>query len=97
MFQVNVAGIFLNVLYTLCYTRFAQRKWDEVVQPLSFGIGVLAAVFAYLQMEDPSNIEFRYGFLITILSLLLLASPLIEIVILREKSIDLVFVNMFLL
>lgn len=80
MFQVNIAAIILNVLYTLLYAYYSTSKWEEVYKSVGLGMALVFGIFSYVAMETPENLEFRYGFLITILSLLLLASPLTEIV-----------------
>lgn len=80
MFQVNIAAILLNVLYTLWYIYFASNRWEEVYKQILYSAALVTAIFGYVYMESEPNIEFRYGFLITVLSLLLLGSPLLEIV-----------------
>lgn len=59
---------------------YCQYRWEEVYKPCLRGIGLVAALFMYLRWEDPSKIEFRYGLIVTILMLLLMGSPLMEIV-----------------
>lgn len=80
MFQVNVAAIILNVLYIICFHIYCNTKWQDLYKPTSIGTGLTAAIFGYLEMEDPELIEYRYGLLITILSFILMGSPLFEVV-----------------
>lgn len=87
MFQVNVVAIFLNILYTLWYSYYSSDKWSEVFKQLMYGIALVVGIFAYIQMESTDKLEFRYGLLITILSLILLAFPLLEIVSKRVYNI----------
>jgi solute carrier family 50 protein (sugar transporter) len=40
----------------------------------------VAALIAYVFWEDPDVVEFRYGIIITILLMLLIASPFLQLV-----------------
>ncbi|KRT82626.1 hypothetical protein AMK59_4817, partial [Oryctes borbonicus] len=87
MFQVNMAAITLNLMYIICYYTYCSNKWEEVYKPALRGIGLVSALSLYIRWEDPSKIEFRYGLIVTILMLLLMGSPLMEIKeILRMKD-----------
>ncbi|CAG9854989.1 unnamed protein product [Phyllotreta striolata] len=79
MFQVNVAAIILNTCYTLFYYNYAGDKYEEVLKPVGMAGGLTAVFLGYANWEDPSNVEFRYGLLLTMLMLLLLAAPLAEL------------------
>ena len=79
MLIVNAAAIVLNVLYTLFYTTYSQDKITEIFKPLSYGIALVAILFGYIALEDPSVVEDRYGLIITVLLLSLIASPLAEL------------------
>lgn len=80
MFQVNVAAIILNALYIAFYHIYSEKKWVEIYKPFAIGIGIVAVIFGYLKVENPDLIEFRYGLIVTLLSLSLMGSPLIELV-----------------
>ncbi|KAJ8946983.1 hypothetical protein NQ318_019064 [Aromia moschata] len=86
MINVNVAAVFLNVLYTIFYYLYSADKYDDVLKPLGIGSLISAIFLGYAQLEDPSNLEFRYGLIVTILMLLLLASPLLDIKEILEKK-----------
>lgn len=87
MFQVNMAAIILNMIYLICYYIYCKYKWNDFYKPCLRGVGLIVAVYMYLRWEEPSKLEFRYGLLVTILMLLLMGSPLIEIKeILRKKD-----------
>lgn len=80
MLVVNIVAIVLNALYTLFYYKYSGDKYEEVLKPLSIGVGVVAIFLGYAQFENPDNLEFRYGLILTILMLLLLGSPLLDMV-----------------
>lgn len=80
MFQVNMAAIVLNVMYLICYYIYCKYKWEDLYKPCLRGMGLIAAISMYLRWEDPSKLEYRYGLLVTVLMLLLMGSPLMEIV-----------------
>lgn len=84
MFQVNVAAIILNFLYIAFYHLYSEEKWNEIYKPLSIGVGVLGVMFTYIEYEQVDLIEFRYGLIVTLLSLSLLGSPLLELVMLNS-------------
>lgn len=80
MLQVNVAAIVLNLIYVGFYYVYCSEKWHEVFKPSAIGVALVAVLLAYISYEDPELIEMRYGLIITVLMLLLLGSPLIEVV-----------------
>lgn len=80
MFQVNVAAILLNTIYTVCFGFYSTSRSEELYKQMLYSVGLLGAIFAYLSVEQPALIEFRFGLLVTILALVLLGSPLLEMV-----------------
>lgn len=80
MLRVNVASVSLNVCYTAVFLYYCENAWEEVYKPASFGILLVAVILGYAEWEESDKIEYRYGLLITILQLLLLASPLRDLV-----------------
>lgn len=81
MLTVNVVAIILNLIYTILYYNFSENKQEEIFKPLSIGAALVAVFLGYAQIESPQNIEYRYGLMLTILMLLLLGSPLLDVVI----------------
>ncbi|KAJ8920186.1 hypothetical protein NQ315_011847 [Exocentrus adspersus] len=79
MLQVNVFAILLNVLYTIFYYWYARDKYGDVLKPFAIGALILAVVLGYAQVEDPEVLPYRYGLLVTVLMLALLASPLLNV------------------
>ncbi|RZC40727.1 MtN3 slv domain containing protein [Asbolus verrucosus] len=86
MLTVNVFAIVLNVIYCIFYYIYATDKWNEFLKPLSVNIAIVAVLWGYCEWEDPELIEFRYGFIVTILMLLLLGNPLIGLKGMIEKK-----------
>lgn len=80
MLQVNIAAIVLNLIYLGFYYLYCSEKWNEIFKPTALGVALIAVLLAYINYEDPSLIETRYGLIVTVLMLLLLGSPLIEVV-----------------
>lgn len=86
MINVNVFGILLNIGYFLFYYSYSSNKTDTLA--LAGKIVVLVSVIlGYAEIEDPNNLEYRYGIIITILLFILIASPLFGLgEIMRTKS-----------
>lgn len=80
MLVVNVAAVILNVIYTAFYYVYSQDKSSEVHKPLTYGFTLAAVLLGYVSWEDPALVEYRFGFIVTVLMLLLMGSPLIELV-----------------
>lgn len=90
MFNVNMAAIILNAFYLLFYYSYTKVK-SEVIKSISIGVAVAAVFLAYARMENPDNVEYRFGLIVTVLMLALLGSPLLEVV-----SKKLQIINQFL-
>lgn len=80
MLVVNFVAVILNTLYTLVYYKYSEDKYNEVLKPLGKGCALVAVFLGYAQIENSENIESRYGFILTVLMLMLLASPLADVV-----------------
>lgn len=80
MLVVNIVAIILNALYSLFYNKYSGNKYEEILKPLSTGVGIVAIFLGYAQFENPKNLEFRYSLVLTILMLLLIGSPLLDMV-----------------
>lgn len=78
MFQVNVAAIILNIFYTAFYYQYSENKYENILKPCALASGFCALGLGYANWEDPGSVEFRYGLLMTVLMLLLLALPLVD-------------------
>lgn len=80
MLIVNIVAITLNIIYTIFFYTYAKDKYEEVLKPLGVGTALVAVFLGYAHIESAQNLEFRYGMLLTILMLLLLGAPLLDIV-----------------
>lgn len=88
MTQVNWFGLFLNLGYLLCYYIFSHEKAGILKQSL-YATLFVGTIILYAKLENPKEIEFRFGILITILLLTLIASPLFSLKeIIRTKSTE---------
>lgn len=85
MYRVNLAAIVLNVVYIGVYYLYCSEKWHQIYKPSAFGALLVAVLLGYIGYEDPELIESRYGLIVTILMLLLIGSPLLELV--RKKFV----------
>jgi len=86
MTRVNVVGLSLNLGYLICYYIYCANKRD-VQQQVFYATGFVAALLAYVFWEDPDIVEFRYGLIITVLLMFLIASPLLSLGdVIRTKS-----------
>jgi len=79
MFVVNLSAIVLNVVYSAFYYAYSEDKSSEVHKPLVYGSALIAVLLGYAGWEDPALIEYRFGFIVTVLMLILMGSPLIEL------------------
>ncbi|CAH0556042.1 unnamed protein product [Brassicogethes aeneus] len=79
MLQVNVFAIILNSIYLMVYFAYSKDRVKEVWQPVSVGVAIAAVFLGYAAVESPANLEFRYGLAVTVLMLLLVASPLMDV------------------
>lgn len=93
MYRVNVAAILLNIGYIGFYYLYCSEKWHQVFKPSAVGVALIAVLLAYIGYEDPELIESRYGLIVTVLMLLLLGSPLLELVSGCQKYFVFVCVN----
>ncbi|XP_057652117.1 sugar transporter SWEET1 [Diorhabda carinulata] len=86
MLQVNIAAIILNTLYTAFYYFYSKDRYNEIWKPFSVAIGMMAVFLGYASIEDPAQIEFRYSLLVTVLMLMLVGSPLMDVKGIIEKK-----------
>ncbi|ERL94201.1 hypothetical protein D910_11482 [Dendroctonus ponderosae] len=79
MITVNVAAIFLNSIYSLFFYKYAADKYEEVLKPVAYGVATLAVFLGYAQLENPENLEYRFGLVLTLLMLALIGAPLLDV------------------
>ncbi|KAH0955279.1 hypothetical protein HN011_001150 [Eciton burchellii] len=75
MINVNVFGLITNIIYMIIYYYYASNTRE--LFKLICKVTVFVIIFlAYAEIESSANIEFRFGILVTVLLLLLIAAPL---------------------
>ncbi|XP_046391125.1 sugar transporter SWEET1 isoform X2 [Ischnura elegans] len=86
MILVSLVAILLNIVYVLGYYVYTDSKGEVRMQALKSFLFV-AFLLSYAQMESPVLIEFRFGVIVTVLQMFLLASPLFSLgTVIRTKS-----------
>ncbi|XP_063705841.1 sugar transporter SWEET1 [Culicoides brevitarsis] len=86
--KVNMIGFALGTIYCLIYYYYTPNEHKTKVWG-QFGLGgaFTTAIIAYSQLEDPKVVEFRFGMIVTVLLLTMIASPLFDLPeIMRKKS-----------
>ncbi|XP_029177237.1 sugar transporter SWEET1 [Nylanderia fulva] len=88
MINVNVFGLLTNIIYMTVYYYYAPNTRE--VFNLIFKVTVFVIIFlVYAQVEHPANVEFRFGIVVTVLLLLLIASPLMHLEkVIKTKSTE---------
>ncbi|XP_011637270.1 sugar transporter SWEET1 [Pogonomyrmex barbatus] len=78
MINVNIFGLLTNVIYMIVYYYYTSNMKEAF--KLTFKVTILVIiVLVYAEVEHPRNVEFRFGIVVTILLLLLIAAPLIHL------------------
>lgn len=78
MININVFGLVTNAIYMLVYYYYAPNTKD-ILALIGKAVVFVGIFLGYTQVEHPENLEFRFGIIITILFLLLVASPLVHL------------------
>ncbi|XP_076234020.1 sugar transporter SWEET1 [Calliopsis andreniformis] len=88
MINVNLFGLFTNAAYMAIYYYYSPQVKETLA--LIGKVATFVMVFlTYAQVEDPEKIEFRFGLIVTVLLLLLIASPLVHLgEIIKTKNTD---------
>ncbi|CAH1979507.1 unnamed protein product [Acanthoscelides obtectus] len=86
MLQVNTVGIILNLAYIGVYYHYSKDKYNEVLRPLGIAVAIVSVVIGYAHVESADKVEFRYGMVVTILMLMLLGAPLLDVRNIIEKK-----------
>uniref|UniRef100_A0A336M9X7 Sugar transporter SWEET n=1 Tax=Culicoides sonorensis TaxID=179676 RepID=A0A336M9X7_CULSO len=88
--KVNFVGFALGIIYCLVYYHYTPNASKSKVWG-QFGLGgaMTTGIIAYSQLEDPAKVEFRFGMIVTVLLLTMIASPLFDLPeIMRKKSTE---------
>ena len=88
MININVFGVLTNTAYMAVYYYYSQHTKDTLA--LIGKVAAFVMVFlTYAQVENSEKIEFRFGVVVTVLLLLLIASPLVHLgEIIKTKNTD---------
>lgn len=88
MINVNVFGLLTNMIYMIIYYHYAPNT-KEVLK-LTYKVTIFVVIFlVYAQIEHPTNVEFRFGIVVTILLLLLIAAPLVHLkMVIKTKNTE---------
>ncbi|XP_024870353.1 sugar transporter SWEET1 [Temnothorax curvispinosus] len=78
MINANIFGLLTSTIYMIIYYRYAPNT-NEVLK-LTYKVTIFVVIFlVYAQIEDPTKVEYRFGIVITVLLLLLIAAPLVHL------------------
>lgn len=80
--KVNFFGLMLNIAYVCFFYVFTNNVKDKTLVWAQTGYAgaFLAAVFAYTVMENPINLPFRFGLILTAVLFYFVGSPLLGLV-----------------
>uniref|UniRef100_A0A1B6BYL0 Sugar transporter SWEET n=1 Tax=Clastoptera arizonana TaxID=38151 RepID=A0A1B6BYL0_9HEMI len=78
MIPVNIFGFGLNLCYLLCYYFYCEEK-GPFFTTLAKAVGFIAIMVGYAKYEKPDLVEFRFGFIVTIIMLALIGFPLLSL------------------
>lgn len=80
--NVNFFGIAMNILYTCVFFSYTNNVKDRTLAWTQMGYvgGATAAIFAYTYMENPKDLPFRLGIILTVILFYFVGSPLLSLV-----------------
>lgn len=80
--KVNFVGLMLNVAYVCFFYAYTNNVKDKTLVWAQMGYtgAFLAAVYAYTVVENPKDLPFRYGLLLTAVLFYFVGSPLLGLV-----------------
>lgn len=88
MINVNIFGFVTNAVYITVYYYYSTNTRD-VLNLIGKTTIVVTAFLVYAQIENPANVEHRFGLIVTVLLLLLIAAPLAHLKdIIKTKNTD---------
>ncbi|XP_029662293.1 sugar transporter SWEET1 [Formica exsecta] len=78
MINVNIFGLLINIIYSIVYYYYAPNTRE--VLKLIYKVTIFVIILlVYAQIEHPTNVEFRFGIVVTVLLFLLIAAPLMHL------------------
>ncbi|EZA51782.1 hypothetical protein DMN91_004400 [Ooceraea biroi] len=78
MINVNIFGLITSIIYMLVFYYYAPDT-EKLFKQMIKVAGFVVIFLAYAEVESSEKIEYRFGMLVTILLLLLIASPLVHL------------------
>ncbi|KAG6800640.1 sugar transporter SWEET1 [Apis mellifera caucasica] len=88
MINVNVFGLLTNMAYMAVFYYYSPHTKD-ILALIGKATTFVMVFLAYAQVESPEKIEFRFGLIVTVLLLLLVAFPLVHLrKIIETKNTD---------
>ncbi|XP_058449590.1 sugar transporter SWEET1-like [Malaya genurostris] len=90
MIRANVVGFVISIVYAGFYYFYTPKQsrnqfWKQV----GMTVAITTSLLAYAQWEDPALVEDRFGLIITVMMLMLIAQPLFGLPeIMRKKSTE---------
>ena len=87
--NVSFVGFCLSFLYSLFYVFYTSKAGKPATwKKIYIGAAITAACIAYAKYEDPANLEFRFGLIITVIMFAMVGAPLLDLgTIIRNKSV----------
>lgn len=79
---VNLFGVAINIAYICFFYVYTNNVKDKTVvwAQLGYAGAFIAAVLAYTYVENPKDLPFRYGLLLTAVLFYFIGSPLLGLV-----------------
>lgn len=90
MIRANVVGFAISVVYSVFFYLYTPRQSKgDFWKQLGIAGAITAAIVGYAKIENPEVVEDRFGLIITVLMLMLIAQPLFGLPeIIRKKSTE---------
>lgn len=87
--NVSFVGFILSCIYSAFFVYYTSKEGKAAVRnKIGIGAGVAAAAIAYAKYEDPANLEFRFGLLMTVFLFAMVGAPLLDLgTIIKNKSV----------
>ncbi|XP_008554953.1 sugar transporter SWEET1 [Microplitis demolitor] len=88
MIKVNMFGLTTSILYVTVFYLYSPNK-TAMMKLIAKTLGLASIFLAYAKFENPEYIEFRYGLLTTVLLLMLIGTPLMNLgQVIKTKSTE---------
>lgn len=80
--KVNLFGVMLNIAYICYFYIYTNNVKDKTLvwAQMGYAGAFLAAIFAYTVVENPENLPFRFGMILTAVLFYFVGSPLLGLV-----------------